>query len=143
VLVLDAFSSDAIPAHLLTKEAFVTYRRHLKPDGVLAVHVSNRYLDLEPVVRLIAGDSGFGVAVINDDEVGEFQVDEFTGGAYTSDWMLLSSDAKVLSQPLISKAASEAPETPADARAWTDERSDLLSVLMAEEGSFLAWLKGL
>ena len=143
VLVLDAFSSDAIPAHLLTKEAFVTYRRHLKPDGVLAVHVSNRYLDLEPVVRLIAGESGLGVAVINDDDVGEFQVDEFTGGAYTSDWMLLSADSKVLAQPLISKAASESRETPAGARAWTDERSDLLSVLMAEEGSFLAWLKGL
>ncbi|MFM9167978.1 MAG: spermidine synthase, partial [Verrucomicrobiota bacterium] len=143
VLVLDAFSSDAIPAHLLTKEAFAIYRRHLKPDGVLAVHVSNRYLDLEPVVRLIAADSGFGVAVINDDDLGEFQVDEYTGGAYTSDWMLLSSDAKVLSQPLISKAASETPETPADARAWTDDRSDLLGVLMAEEGTFLAWLKGL
>ncbi|MFN5805970.1 MAG: hypothetical protein ACK467_10135, partial [Opitutia bacterium] len=60
-----------------------------------------------------------------------------------SDWMLLSADSKVLAQPLISKAAAESRETPAGARAWTDERSDLLSVLMAEEGSFLAWLKGL
>ncbi|MFM9000192.1 MAG: spermidine synthase [Opitutia bacterium] len=143
VLVLDAFSSDAIPAHLLTKEAFVTYRRHLKPDGLLAVHISNRYLDLEPVVRLIAKESGLGVAVINDEDAVEFKVDEFSGGAYTSDWMLLSADAKVLAQPLIAKDASEEPEMPAGARAWTDERSDLLSVLMADEGTFLAWLKGL
>ena len=51
VLALDAFSSDAIPTHLLTREAFEVYRRHLAPGGVLAVHVTNRYLDLKPVVR--------------------------------------------------------------------------------------------
>src|SRR5205807_9355570 len=54
VLALDAFSSDAIPVHLLTVEAFKTYLRHLKPDGVLAVHISNRYLDLVPVVQQAA-----------------------------------------------------------------------------------------
>ena len=57
VLALDAFSSDAIPVHLLTEEAVEIYLRHLKPDGVLAVHVSNRYLDLEPVVANLAGHS--------------------------------------------------------------------------------------
>ena len=51
VLVVDAFSSDSIPVHLLTKEAMALYFHHLKPDGILAVHISNRYLDLEPVVE--------------------------------------------------------------------------------------------
>ena len=58
VLVLDAFSGDAIPAHLLTKEAFVTYRRHLRPEGAIAVHISNRHLDLYPVVDQLAEHNG-------------------------------------------------------------------------------------
>jgi spermidine synthase len=58
ILAVDAFSSDAIPLHLLTREAFETYRRTLSPDGVLLVHVSNRFLDLEPVVAAIAKEMG-------------------------------------------------------------------------------------
>ena len=58
ILVVDAFSGDAIPVHLLTREAFALYWRHLKPNGVLAVHVSNRYLVLPPVVKLAARQSG-------------------------------------------------------------------------------------
>ncbi len=58
ILVIDAFSGDAIPVHLLTREAFRIYWRHLKPDGVLAVHISNRYLNLAPVVMLAAKESG-------------------------------------------------------------------------------------
>ena len=50
VLVIDAFSSDSVPMHLLTREAFAGYRRHLRPDGLLMVHISNRYLDLTPVI---------------------------------------------------------------------------------------------
>src|SRR5207247_3606543 len=53
VLVLDAFSSDSIPMHLLTREAIEVYLQHLNDDGILAVHISNRYLDLKPVVRAI------------------------------------------------------------------------------------------
>ncbi len=51
---MDAFSGDAIPVHLLTKEAFGLYFRHLKPDGILAVHTSNTYLQLAPVVKQLA-----------------------------------------------------------------------------------------
>ena len=50
MLAVDAFTSDAIPIHLLTREAYQIYLRHLKPDGILIFHISNRYLDLEPVV---------------------------------------------------------------------------------------------
>ena len=58
VLAVDAFSSDAIPVHLLTREAFALYFRHLQPGGVLAVHVSNKHLDLEPVVAMAAESLG-------------------------------------------------------------------------------------
>ena len=58
VLAVDAFSSDAIPVHLLTLEAFQLYYRHLKPNGIVAVHVTNRYIDLAPIVALAAAQSG-------------------------------------------------------------------------------------
>src|SRR5690606_260580 len=58
-LIMDAFSSDAVPVHLLTKEAFEIYQRHLKPDGVILVNISNRYLDLRPVVENAARLFGF------------------------------------------------------------------------------------
>ena len=61
VLVLDAFSGDAMPAHLLTREAFEIYRRHLEADGMMAVHISNRYLDLEPVVAGLAEQFGYNL----------------------------------------------------------------------------------
>jgi len=67
VLVLDAFSGDAIPMHLLTREAGAVYKRHLKPDGALAIHITNRYADLEPVVRGLAADLGMSVAITQDD----------------------------------------------------------------------------
>jgi hypothetical protein len=65
LLVLDAFSSDAIPVHLLTKEACELYLRHLKPNGIIAVHISNHYLDLEPVVVNLAKHFGFRLALID------------------------------------------------------------------------------
>jgi hypothetical protein len=67
VMALDAFSSDAIPVHLLTKEAFELYTKHLAPDGVIAVHISNRYLDLQPVVERLATEFGYSTATISDD----------------------------------------------------------------------------
>ena len=70
LLALDAFSSDAIPVHLLTREAFELYGRHLKPNGVLAVHISNHYLDLEPVVANLARRFNYKAALINYDETG-------------------------------------------------------------------------
>jgi spermidine synthase len=57
-LVIDAFSGDSIPAHLLTREAFALYRKHLAPGGVMAFHISNQYADLAPVVRALAADAG-------------------------------------------------------------------------------------
>src|SRR5262249_17511391 len=68
VLAVDAFSGDAIPIHLLTREAFAIYLRHLKPDGILAIHTSNTYLNLEPVVQLLANDAGYPARWISNDD---------------------------------------------------------------------------
>ncbi len=138
VIVLDAFSSDAIPVHLLTLEAFDHYQRHLKPDGVIAVHVSNRYLDLHPVVYRIADKIGFPAITIDDNDTAYEDA-----GFYGSDWIIMTRNQVLLQQPLLRDVTKEAVEFPARIMYWTDERSDLLSILASEEGSFLRWLQGL
>ncbi len=85
MLAVDAFSSDAIPVHLLTREAFVLYFRHLKPDGVLAVHVSNKHLDLTPVVKLAAVSLGKDARIVDtDDEAND---------VFGSTWVLVTANA--------------------------------------------------
>jgi SAM-dependent methyltransferase len=143
IIALDAFSSDAIPVHLLTREAFEIYLRHLKPEGVIAVHISNRYLDLEPIVMLLARHFGLTEAIIDDNDVDEREEDEETSGAYSSDWVLLSKNAALLNSPPILDASSEPAEIPAKVRLWTDEKSDLLRILLVDEDSFLGWLQKL
>jgi hypothetical protein len=115
VLALDAFSGDTIPTHLLTAEAMTVYTRHLEPDGVLAVHISNHYLDLAPVVRGMAERAGMKTAVL------EYDQDE-TGAKQISRWMLCSRHEAALGE-----AGARAPD---DAREilWTDDASDLFSI---------------
>src|SRR6185503_3260308 len=86
VLVVDAFVSDAIPVHLLTREAMAVYWRHLKPDGVLAVHVSNSYVDLAPVVAKAAEESGKHARTIFDNKN--------DNGVHPSNWVLVTSRAE-------------------------------------------------
>ncbi len=138
VIVLDAFSSDAIPVHLLTLEAFDHYQRHLKPDGAIVVHVSNRYLDLHPVVYRIADKIGFPAITIDDNDTAYEDA-----GFYGSDWIIITRNQVLLQQPLLKDVTKETVEFPARIMYWTDERSDLLSILASEEGSFLRWLQGL
>jgi len=120
VLAVDAFISDAIPVHLLTREAFALYWRHLKPDGVLAVHVSNRYVDLEPIVAKAAAESGKIARLIeNDSNVAE--------GISRSSWVLVTSRKDLFEGPTLNKGATI--EVPPDFRAWTDDYSNLWRVL--------------
>ncbi len=137
VIILDAFSSDAIPVHLLTLEAFAHYQRHLKPDGVIVVHVSNRYLDLHPVVYRIAEKIGMPAVTIDDTD-SSYEDDGF----YGSDWILMTSNAGLLQQPLLRDATKPPVEFSARVLPWTDERSDLLRILVSEPDSFLRWLQG-
>jgi hypothetical protein len=119
VFVIDAFSSDAIPIHLLTEEAFGIYRAHLRdPHGVIAVHISNRFLDLAPVLAGVAARFGLAYALIDTDR---------SATEWGSTWVLLTRDAGWLATPAIAAAASTQP--PRRAVRWTDDFSNLLSVL--------------
>jgi SAM-dependent methyltransferase len=129
VLALDAFSSDAIPVHLLTREAFEIYLRHLKPDGVLAVHISNRYLDLEPVVLTLVDHFKLLAAIIDREEE-DFEEDEGTyKGAYGSTWVLISRSDTFLKSREIDSVAAELDEELKHRRLWTDDDSNLFDIL--------------
>ncbi len=122
VLVLDAFSSDAIPVHLLTREAFAIYRRHIAgPRSVIAVHISNRHIDLEPIVRAIAKASGlYGVTVAARPEEAR---------AFASQWLLLSRSRERLEAAELAPfgAPWDGPASPG--RPWTDTYSNVLGAL--------------
>jgi spermidine synthase len=121
VLAVDAFSSDSIPVHLLTVEAFETYFRHLKPGGILAVHISNRYLDLKPVLREAAAKFGRPARLFDEDSDEE-------RGVYGSTWVLISDDPKTFERAPLESAA-EPLETDKPVRLWTDDYSDLWRIL--------------
>ena len=121
VLVVDAFSGDAIPLHLLTAEALALYRRHLAPGGILAFHISNQHVDLEPAIALLAQSAGMKAMRISsgaNDERGEFS-------AY---WVLVSSNGDFSTQPQVA-AAAKPPILKPGLRLWTDDYSSLLPLL--------------
>ena len=120
VLAIDAFSSDAIPVHLITREAVDVYLRHMKPDGVIAFHVTNRYLNLVPVVEGIATQLGLQALWINDPG------DDPLGNS--SSWVLLAKDATRLADPRLTDS-SIAIEPRRDWRVWTDDFNNLVQVL--------------
>jgi len=119
-LFVDAFSGDAIPAHLLTREALEIYRRHVKPDGLIAFHISNRYLDLVPVVAGLAQYSGM--------KVGRF-VDSTSGEIYecSSDWVVLTQNDDFLDDEEVSENLSSFQ--PTRIILWTDQYSSLFELL--------------
>jgi len=126
IMAIDAFTSDAIPVHLLTREAFALYFRHLKPTGILAVHVSNRYLDLVPVVARNARDLGKAAVDIDDSDEEE---DYFTN----SDWVLVSSDAAIFLAPAFKSSGAQPARIRANLRPWTDDYSNLFQILKIRE----------
>jgi len=121
LLAVDAFSSDSIPMHLITREALALYLRHVKPDGIVAFHLSNRFLNLVPVVARLAKENGVHAVLVSDSG----KDDDNT----TSDWLLLSRDPKALAAPQIEDASPEAPEEQAGWRTWTDDYSNLVQIL--------------
>jgi hypothetical protein len=122
VLVIDAFSGDAIPVHLLTKEAFEIYLAHMRPDGIIAVHISNRYLDLEPVVYGLADHFDLQTAAIEvtgDD-------DKFTDSCT---WILVTKSTEFLQSQVIEDAQTAVDPATRRTLLWTDAHSDLFRVL--------------
>lgn len=121
VLAIDAFSSDSIPAHLLTLEAVQLYFRHLRDGGLLAIHISNRYLDLDPVVRGIAEALGLHVECVEDADSDEV--------VWQSDWMLLARHERDMDSPDLINALAPKLDPDAPYPLWTDAYSNLLQVL--------------
>jgi spermidine synthase len=116
ILVLDAFADDSIPVHLLTREAFATYFHLLRSDGVLAIHLTNRYLELTPVVEAAAAAMGKHVVEVHNLADPERQV-------LQADWALVAGRAEDLRQ-----FGGTRTET-RTARLWTDDYSNLFQVL--------------
>ena len=118
VLAIDAFSSDSIPVHLITREAIRLYMQHLAPDGILAVHISNRFLDLKPVLANIAAAEGLQIRLVSDHP---------PEPASMSDWVLISRTSEPFSAEALTVAEPLAA-TPAYSL-WTDQFNNLLDVL--------------
>ena len=116
LLAIDAFTSDSIPVHLLTREAFALYWRHLKPGGVLAVHVSNLYIDLAPVVAAATLAEGKTARLISYYGEAEKQEDY-------SDWVLITADPGFFDIPALAQAGPQ--YIPASVAPWTDDYSNL------------------
>jgi len=121
LLVLDAFSGDAVPLHLLTREAFELYLRHTAPDGIVAVNVSNRYFDLGLQVYRLAEALELAAARVEDRGDGI--------QSYDSVWMLLARRPETLAIPGIEARQMLRPALPEGFRLWTDDYSNLLRVL--------------
>ncbi len=121
VLVIDAFSGDAIPLHLLTSEAIALYKRQLATGGILAFHISNQHVNLEPPIALLAKDAGMKsmhVTSLQNEERGEF----------TADWMLLTDNPDFFNQPEVASRVRPPVENP-KLRLWTDDYSSLLPLI--------------
>lgn len=120
VLLLDAFSGDSVPVHLLTKEAFAIYKRHMKPDGIIAVHITNSYLVLAPVIEKIAADAGYKTTRIATESDGD--------NHDSTDYILVTNNAAFLAATPPVLLGSEI-ELKHDLRLWTDRYHNLLLIL--------------
>ncbi len=125
LILVDAFSSDAIPVHLMTREAFLEYFRVLGRDGVLAVHISNNHMDLQPLVAALAADIGV-VALVRSDI--ERNSDARVAARSASVWVALARNPETLGT-LSARPAWGVAMNPAGMRPWTDDFSNILSVI--------------
>jgi hypothetical protein len=120
VLALDAFSSDSIPVHLITREAIDLYMQHVAPDGILAIHISNRFLDLKPVLANIAQSLGLKARLVSDSPTG-------SGSASITDWVLIARTDAPFAHASLDVATPIEPDP--SLSLWTDQFNNLLDVL--------------
>jgi hypothetical protein len=125
LLIIDAFSSDAIPVHLMTRQAFAQYGRVLDDGGILLVHISNQRLDLQPVVAALAKDAGL-VALINEHDVTSGKENKDLD--YTCDWVVLARRKEDLGALVTDKRWHPLVTHPGD-DPWTDDYSNVFSVI--------------
>ena len=120
IIILDAFSSDAIPVHLITKEAVSLYFSKLSQDGVLLFHISNQYVDLAPILAELSHANGYACMICNDYE-------EIGNEKNVSVWVLLARKEADFGD-LSRSSAWQKIQRKAKIKVWTDDFSDLLSV---------------
>ena len=120
VLAIDAFSSDSIPVHMITREAIDLFMQHVAPDGILAIHISNRFLDLKPVLANIAHSLGLKARLVSDSPTG-------SGSASLTDWVLITRTDAPFGHELLAVAAPIEPNP--SFSLWTDQFNNLLDVL--------------
>ena len=121
VLAVDAFAGDAIPVHLITREALGVYLGHVREDGIVAFHVSNRFLDLVPVVARLAREQGAHAVLVRDDAE--------DGTRSRSDWVLVSRERHALAHKAIAEVGAVPAEDRPAWRTWTDDYSNLVQIL--------------
>jgi spermidine synthase len=128
VLVVDAFSGDAIPVHLMTAQALEVYRRHLAPGGIIAFNVSNDFVELAPVVEQLARNAGMQAVRVIDHEDPAREV-------FDSEWVLVTANASFLADSSVVRAR-QAIEVPAGLRLWTDDYSSLFPLIKLAQRRF-------
>jgi hypothetical protein len=121
VLAVDAFSGDAVPVHLVTREAMAVYLKNIKPDGAVAFHVTSRYLNLAPVIKQLADEVGYDAVLISDRS-------EDNPYASHSDWVVVTRNRAFLDDPQVVRKRATIPVV-AGMRTWTDDFSNLFMIL--------------
>lgn len=121
VLIVDAFSGDAIPVHLITLEAFQLYLRHLNDGGVLAIHVSNKFMDLKPLILGLTKETKRAIGLVRSKETDTY-------GAFDADWVVVAKDPRYFDDKVVQAALHPFPDYP-ELVVWTDNFSNLLDVL--------------
>ena len=121
LFVLDAFSSDAIPVHLLTREAFDLYLRHLAPDGVIAVLISSWHFDFEPLLQEMAEELGLNAVLIRNSS-GD-------GQNWGARWMILTRNEQFMNQKRVRQVLQKTARSERDVRLWTDDFSSPFQLL--------------
>ncbi|MCH8924453.1 MAG: fused MFS/spermidine synthase, partial [Planctomycetes bacterium] len=125
VLVIDAFSSDSIPMHLLTTQSVELYFEHLKPDGLLCIHISNRFLDLAGVVMGIARELGYPCVMIDTG-------DDDSQGLNVASWVILTRNWDFLADAIVVDVSRPCWPVQGDPVVWTDDYGSLWQVIATE-----------
>ncbi|MCC7086849.1 MAG: fused MFS/spermidine synthase [Pirellulales bacterium] len=120
LIVLDAFSGDAVPTHLLTREAFEIYLRHLRADGAIAANISNRYLNLEPILAGVGREFGLIPLRFSSDA-------DMAAGKFAAEWIVLTNNTQFIAA--CPEAAARGKKIGSDIPFWTDDRSNLFEIL--------------
>jgi spermidine synthase len=130
LLVVDVFSSDAIPVHLLTREALSIYRDHLTPDGLILVNISNRFLNLAPILAALARDADPSMVALYQEDLAVSEKEK-AEGKFPSQWLVLAPSREAASKVLLRSGGWQSAHPP-DGPSWSDDHSNPLGALKGD-----------